>query len=226
MLCQFQVYSKVTQLYIYVYPLFFRPLQSTKQSSLCYTVGPYQLSVLRIVVCMCQSQSPSLSLPPFPSVTMCVLYICDSILFLFCRQVHLHSCFRLITPCSKPPPFNLQCGLYLLTGPRLLQGDRVPVRTHTSTRLPTHGKTSKMPNPEEKFQFEKCPGNFKSRIVENVYLQPKCRIKILLFPPTETYTNGDQINKLWFSHTIETTQQSKEQLQVRGTTPMNCRTAH
>ena len=46
MLFQFQVYSKVNQLYIYIYPLFFseiifpyRPLQSTEQSSLCYTAG-------------------------------------------------------------------------------------------------------------------------------------------------------------------------------------------
>ena len=43
-----------------------RPLQSIEQSSLCYTVGPYQLSVLNTVVCICQSQSSTLSLSPLP----------------------------------------------------------------------------------------------------------------------------------------------------------------
>ena len=46
-------------------------LQSIEKSSLCYTVGPYCLSILYILVCICQSQSPSLSLPPFsPLVTI------------------------------------------------------------------------------------------------------------------------------------------------------------
>ena len=50
MLCQFQIYSKVYQLYIYICPLFqilfpYMPLQSIEQSSLCYPVGPYQLSL-------------------------------------------------------------------------------------------------------------------------------------------------------------------------------------
>ena len=44
MLCQFQVYSKVIQLYIYIYIIFqilfhYRLLQDIKYSSLCYTVG-------------------------------------------------------------------------------------------------------------------------------------------------------------------------------------------
>ena len=41
-------------------------LQSIEQTSLCYTVGPYLLPILYIVVCICQSQSPTFSLPPFP----------------------------------------------------------------------------------------------------------------------------------------------------------------
>ena len=65
------VYSKVIQLYIYIYPLFFqilfpyRPLQCIEQSSLCYTVGSHQLSILYIVsvVYICQSQSPNSSHP-------------------------------------------------------------------------------------------------------------------------------------------------------------------
>ena len=44
----------------------FRLLQSTEQSSLCYTVGPCWLSILNIAMCTCQSQTPNLSLPsPF-----------------------------------------------------------------------------------------------------------------------------------------------------------------
>ena len=40
----------------------FRLFQNTEQSFLCYTVGPYWLFILNIVVCICQSQTPSLSL--------------------------------------------------------------------------------------------------------------------------------------------------------------------
>ena len=39
-----------------------RLLQNIEQSSLCYTVDPCWLSILNIVVCVCQSQTPSLSL--------------------------------------------------------------------------------------------------------------------------------------------------------------------
>ena len=38
-------------------------LQSIRQSSLCYIVGPCWLSILNIVVCTCQSQTSNLSLP-------------------------------------------------------------------------------------------------------------------------------------------------------------------
>ena len=37
--------------------LLFRLLQSIEQSSLCYMVGPYWLSILNIAVCTCQSQT-------------------------------------------------------------------------------------------------------------------------------------------------------------------------
>ena len=40
----------------------FRFLQNIEQSSLCYTVGPYWLSILNIAVCTYQSQTPNLSL--------------------------------------------------------------------------------------------------------------------------------------------------------------------
>ena len=64
-------------MYIYIISTLFkilfpyRSLQSIEKSSLCYTVGPYQLSILYIVVCICQSQSPNLSFPPSsPLVTI------------------------------------------------------------------------------------------------------------------------------------------------------------
>ena len=45
-----------------------------------YTVGSYQLSILYIVVCVCQSQSPSLSPPNLPPGNhKFVFHICDSI---------------------------------------------------------------------------------------------------------------------------------------------------
>ena len=51
----FHMYSKVIQLYIYTHILFlifhYRLLHGIGYSSLCYTVGPYCLSVLYIVVC-------------------------------------------------------------------------------------------------------------------------------------------------------------------------------
>ena len=80
---KFLLYSKVNQLFIYTYPIFFRVFSPNRSSqvlskALCYTAGPNFVSILGTVVCTCQSQSPSLSLPLlwqpyfFP-------YICDSV---------------------------------------------------------------------------------------------------------------------------------------------------
>ena len=97
----FQVYSKVIQLYIYIYSYIYsvthvsilfqircnyRLLQDIKCSSLCYAVGPRCLSVLYIVVCVCSSQAPDLSLPLLisPLVTISLFSIPVS-LFLFCK---------------------------------------------------------------------------------------------------------------------------------------------
>ena len=41
-------------------------LQDIEYSSLCYTVGPCWLSVLYILVCICQYQTPSLPPPTSP----------------------------------------------------------------------------------------------------------------------------------------------------------------
>ena len=59
-------------IYIYIYIIFqtlspCKLLQNTEYSSLCYTIGPCCLSILCIVVSVCYSQIPNLSLPPpFP----------------------------------------------------------------------------------------------------------------------------------------------------------------
>ena len=94
MLCQFQVYSKVNRLYIYISTLFqilvpFRPLQSTEQSSLCSIVGPYQLSILYVAVCICQAQSPNFPMRPV-TLGKQKLFSTSVIVFLICRQIHLH----------------------------------------------------------------------------------------------------------------------------------------
>ena len=74
MLCQFLLQSKVNQLYIYIIsPLFeipfpYRSLQSIEQSSLGYTVGPYQLSILVIYF-----------IYQFSSVAQSCLSLCDPI---------------------------------------------------------------------------------------------------------------------------------------------------
>ena len=55
-------------IHIHVFILFqflfpFRLLLNIGQCSLCYTLGPCWLSILNIAVCICQSQTPNLSLP-------------------------------------------------------------------------------------------------------------------------------------------------------------------
>ena len=62
MLWWFQLNSKRAEPYISMYPLFpklpSRLPHNTEQSSLCYTVGSYWLSILNIVVCICRSKTP------------------------------------------------------------------------------------------------------------------------------------------------------------------------
>ena len=63
-------YTAVTQFYIYIlsHILFHCGFsQDMEYSSLCYTVGPYCLSILYIAVCICSSQTPSPSSPAPPS---------------------------------------------------------------------------------------------------------------------------------------------------------------
>ena len=97
-LCQFLLYNKVNQLYVYLYPhsphipiaslscISLPPSlshpsrwsQSTELISLCHVAASHQLSVLHLVVytCPCHSLTSSqLTLPP-PCVLKSILYIC------------------------------------------------------------------------------------------------------------------------------------------------------
>ena len=87
MLCQFQVYSKVFQLYIYPYLFFFKffshfpILLKTERSSLCYTVDSYWLSILKTVVYI--HVNPNLSLPTLPPAPPWVTINSFSVYFYF-----------------------------------------------------------------------------------------------------------------------------------------------
>ena len=50
------IHINVSILFQILFP--FRLLHNTKQSSLCYTVGPCWLSILNTAVCTCQSHTP------------------------------------------------------------------------------------------------------------------------------------------------------------------------
>ena len=89
----FLLYSKVNQLYVYIYPLFlwisfsFRSRQNIEQSSLSYTVGSHQSSILYIVsvVYVCQFQSPNSfhsTLSPWVPISLFSLSVS---LFLLCK---------------------------------------------------------------------------------------------------------------------------------------------
>ena len=101
MLCQFLLYNKVSQLQIHISTLFqilfpYRSLQSIEQDSPCYSVGSYQSYILYIVVYICQSQCPNLSLPlPLlsPLVTTNLFSTSSVTQLLFCKQVHLYHFF-------------------------------------------------------------------------------------------------------------------------------------
>ena len=92
MLCQFLQYNKVNQLYVYIYPhipsLLHLPSpslsqpsrwsQSTELISLCWEVTSHQLSILHLVVYLCQCYSltsSQLNLPP-AHILKSILYAC------------------------------------------------------------------------------------------------------------------------------------------------------
>ena len=87
MLCSFQVYNKVIQLYIHMYfffQIFFpcRLLQNIEYTSLYYTVGPFWLSILDTVVCVYVNPK-HLIYPPSSLITIS-LFSMSVGLFLFC----------------------------------------------------------------------------------------------------------------------------------------------
>ena len=69
MLCYFQMYSKHTKthIYLFLFQILFphRLLQNIEYNSLCYTVSPYWLSILYILLCV--SVNAKLLIYPFPS---------------------------------------------------------------------------------------------------------------------------------------------------------------
>jgi len=77
-------------IYIYIYIHFqilflYKLLQNIEYSSLCYTIDPCWLSTLYILVCIYESQPPSLSLSPLSPLVTISLFSMSVGLFLFCN---------------------------------------------------------------------------------------------------------------------------------------------
>ena len=82
------MYNKVNQLYIHIYPLFFRFFSHKDHWVEFPVLYSRSLLVIYIAVCICQSQSPNLYLPPsaFPPMAIS-LFSLSVALFLFCKYV-------------------------------------------------------------------------------------------------------------------------------------------
>ena len=109
-----KVYSKVIQLYVYIFFLrFFSRIGYSnywvQYSSLCYTVGPCCLSIWYIVVCICYSQIPNLSLrPTFP---LWCLFSVSQLFFFLLVLLPLPSLFH--SPSSSSFFFRISGGMNL-----------------------------------------------------------------------------------------------------------------
>ena len=87
MLCQFQVYSLRIQIYNTYILTFFRFLSLAGcyidilniNSAIYYTVGASVLPTSYILGCICESQTPNLSLPLTFPFGLFVSYVCGSI---------------------------------------------------------------------------------------------------------------------------------------------------
>ena len=99
MLCQFLLYNKGTQLYVYMSyvpsllalpPTYLTHVssQSNQLNALCFTAASHQLSILHVVVYTCQSYSPSSSHPSLP-LRCPHLFSASMSLFLPCTLIHL-----------------------------------------------------------------------------------------------------------------------------------------
>ena len=71
----------------YSFPLWFT--QGIGYNSLCYIPGLCCLSILDIIVCICKSRTPNLSLLSHSPLATKSLFSMSVSLFLFCRWVHL-----------------------------------------------------------------------------------------------------------------------------------------
>ena len=102
MLCQFLLYNKVNQLYVYIYPISppsgaslppsishpSRSTQSIELIALCQVAASHQPSILHLVVYICQCYSFTSSQLPLPC-----LFPRSVSLFLPCHQVHQYQFF-------------------------------------------------------------------------------------------------------------------------------------
>ena len=86
------IHMHISTLFFFFQILFpYRPLRSIEQSSLCYPVGLYYLSVLYLVVCTGQSHSPSLSSPPYSLATRILFSTFVTILSFLAIYQEFHS---------------------------------------------------------------------------------------------------------------------------------------
>ena len=91
--CWFLLYSKVNQLYLCIYPIFFGcPSHSDHHKALSRVPCAIQYVLLSFlfytysIVYICQSQSPNSSYPPFPlGIHTFVLYVC--LYFYFANKI-------------------------------------------------------------------------------------------------------------------------------------------
>ena len=117
MLCQFQVYSKVSQLYIYIYPLFCRFYSHVVHyrvlNRVPCTIQQVLISYL-FYIQQCVYVNPNLPIYPSPTFHLgnhkFVFYSCDSI------SILCFVAFEGIRKCSignswehKPDKFSIQC---------------------------------------------------------------------------------------------------------------------
>ena len=89
------IHIHISTLFQILFP--YRSLQSIEQSSLCYTIGSHQLSILYIVVYICQSKSPNSSHPPYPTLVSMCLFSTSVSLLLSCKYIHLYHFSRFHT---------------------------------------------------------------------------------------------------------------------------------
>ena len=92
-------------IYIYLHSFPYRLLQNIKWISLCYTAGPCQLSILYVVIYICQSHPPNLFLKSIiiPKCGGLILYQNEGLVF----PENLTSTYRpLATTAAEQEPLG------------------------------------------------------------------------------------------------------------------------